>query len=109
MPPRRRLTEAQKRLVGASYDWKCGMCATTLASTYHVDHIVPLWAGGADDPAQCQALCADCHAIKTQEEAIARAARRRGARARTRGRAPLECARCGHMVSAYFLHACAPP
>ena len=41
-----------------------------------VDHIVPKSAGGTDDAANLQALCHQCHAIKTAKE---------GAGARGRG------------------------
>jgi hypothetical protein len=34
-----------------------------------VDHIEPLWAGGADDRANLQALCVACHKAKTKGEA----------------------------------------
>lgn len=37
-----------------------------------VDHIVPQAEGGTDDPKNLQAICADCHQAKTNEE------RRRG-------------------------------
>jgi 5-methylcytosine-specific restriction enzyme A len=39
-----------------------------------VDHIVPLWAGGAPrDPANLQAMARECHAAKSAAEAKARA------------------------------------
>ena len=34
------------------------------------DHIVPLTEGGTDDRSNTQALCRDCHATKTQAEAL---------------------------------------
>lgn len=46
-----------------------------------VDHIVPLWQGGADVDANLQSLCAGpdgCHAQKTAREAAARATGGRG-------------------------------
>lgn len=107
---KRKLTEAQKRIVAATYGWRCARCDTTLASTYHVDHIVPLWEGGADTPEQCQPLCVGCHAIKTQRESIRRAERKRRMRG-VRGRRcpPLECTGCGVVFSPYFAHRCAAP
>lgn len=108
--PRRKLTEAQKRIVAARHEWRCGMCAETLASTYHVDHIVPLWAGGEDTPEQCWPLCVGCHAAKTQREGIERTERKRRLRA-VRGvgprRFPFECTGCGVVFSPYFVHTCA--
>lgn len=38
-----------------------------------VDHIVPLWAGGAEDDSNRQAINADCHALKSADEARMRA------------------------------------
>lgn len=43
-----------------------------------VDHVVPLWAGGADTDANKQTLCPCCSAAKTAREASERAAQRRG-------------------------------
>ena len=108
MPQQRRLTQAQKRIVAARCGWKCALCNDVLASTYQVDHIVPLWDGGEDTPEQCWALCVKCHAEKTQQEEIARVERKRRLRhaAAARGRPLLECAGCGEVVSPYFSHAC---
>lgn len=40
-----------------------------------VDHIIPLWKGGADDyEANGQTLCEACHDTKTAQEAKERAA-----------------------------------
>lgn len=44
---------------------------TNLAT--ELDHIVPLWKGGADAPHNRQGLCSPCHAAKTAEEARERA------------------------------------
>ena len=33
-----------------------------------VDHKVPKFEGGSDDEANLQAICADCHRVKTAEE-----------------------------------------
>ncbi|WP_459908709.1 HNH endonuclease [Caballeronia sp. HLA56] len=38
----------------------------------HVDHRVPLEAGGSNDDANLQLLCTDCHARKTAAEAAER-------------------------------------
>jgi 5-methylcytosine-specific restriction endonuclease McrA len=94
--------------VAARHGWRCTGCTELLDATYHVDHIVPLWAGGDDTPEQCQPLCPNCHARKTQAEAIARGERNRRLRAARRGRPTLLCTRCGRVLSSYFLHECAP-
>jgi len=50
----------------------CVLCLakgrTTLATIR--DHIVNLQAGGTDTDDNTQAVCADCHAAKTQREAL---------------------------------------
>ena len=67
MPPRRRITGHEKRVVAARQAWRCDDCDAVLTATYEVDHVVPLWRGGADDhETNCHALCRECHARKTQ-------------------------------------------
>ena len=34
----------------------------------HIDHIVPLAAGGDNEPDNLQALCKKCHFVKSKEE-----------------------------------------
>lgn len=41
--------------------------------TNQVDHVVPLWEGGADDASNFQTLCVTCHEAKTTGEAKRRA------------------------------------
>lgn len=41
------------------------------------DHIIPLEEGGQDNEANEQAICADCHRVKTQAEALRGRERRR--------------------------------
>lgn len=108
MPLARRLTEAQKRIVAARVGWRCEMCGEALASHFQCDHIIPLWEGGADSTDNCQALCANCHASKTQQEALRRAARKRSLReaACHPSRPPIECTGCGVVFSPYFSHRC---
>lgn len=72
---KRSFTEATKKKVAASQKWICSGCSDILDSTYQVDHTIPLWAGGADSPDNATAMCAGCHARKTQNEAIEKHAR----------------------------------
>lgn len=53
----------------------CCMCqaAGRVSAAQEVDHITPLWAGGADDETNYQSLCKPCHAAKTAAEATKRA------------------------------------
>lgn len=43
-----------------------------------VDHIVPLFKGGADEPTNLQSLCAEHHRIKTNDDMGYKPARRVG-------------------------------
>ena len=48
----------------------CARCHVEVATVR--DHVVPLWAGGLDEPSNCQALCVDCHNRKTAAESRCR-------------------------------------
>lgn len=80
--PRRSMARRQNfsgpagKIVAARQGWRCSGCSMLLPAAYQVDHTVPLWSGGADDPdTNATAMCANCHAAKTQREAIERAHR----------------------------------
>jgi hypothetical protein len=97
---RRSLTPAAKKRIAAAGAWRCGLCDATLPAAFQIDHRTPLWDGGSDTPENCWALCASCHADKTQREAIERAERQRAADT------SLTCRRCGSRVSPFFTHRC---
>ena len=65
------LTEPQRRAIAIRQGWKCNICRCELAE-YDVDHIAPLWKGGADEDANRQAVCVACHRQKTDRERIER-------------------------------------
>jgi 5-methylcytosine-specific restriction protein A len=73
-PWRRLRDEVLKR---DRYMCRCEACRScglvTLAD--EVDHIVPLFEGGTDEPSNLRAINHDCHKLKTQAEA-ARASKR---------------------------------
>lgn len=77
MPITRKTGDATKKVVAARQQWCCGSCSTLLPSSFEVDHTIPLWQGGLDDASNLKALCPNCHASKTQLEAIQRAEKRR--------------------------------
>ncbi|HAW77331.1 MAG TPA: hypothetical protein DCW74_16555 [Alteromonas australica] len=54
LPASRVLSEARKKIVAARQHWKCFKCTNQLASTYQVDHIVGLYAGGTNDESKCK-------------------------------------------------------
>lgn len=68
----RSLSEPEKKVVAARQQWRCSNCRNILPAAYQVDHTVALCDGGADDISNCTAMCANCHAEKTQHEWIKR-------------------------------------
>lgn len=48
------------------------MQAGRITAAEEVDHVVPLWRGGADDESNYQSLCVPCHQRKTAGEATDR-------------------------------------
>ena len=67
---KRNVSESLKKSVAARQSWACARCACILPSTYEVDHVVALYAGGTNDESNLQALCPNCHRLKTVEEAL---------------------------------------
>ena len=49
----------------------CSWCKKPIARNYHVDHIVPLSAGGANDRYNLQLLCPNCNCSKGAKHPIA--------------------------------------
>ena len=50
----------------------CHMCKMLLPPTFEVDHIVELCDGGKDEYSNLQALCPNCHALKTRANILRR-------------------------------------
>lgn len=46
----------------------CAWCGQDCDDTATVDHVVPLWQGGAHHPSNYQVLCSACHELKTTGE-----------------------------------------
>lgn len=77
-PERRRLYEFQKRKIAAAGGWKCRKCRTLLSFVFQIDHIIPLhspyWhqfenpTEMANSEKNLQALCPNCHALKSMHE-----------------------------------------
>ena len=62
------------KIVAARQAWRCAGCESLLPAAFQIDHREPLWRGGPDHLDNLQALCPNCHAAKTQREAIDRRA-----------------------------------
>jgi hypothetical protein len=69
---KRTFTEPEKKVVAHRQSWRCSACCEMLPAAYQVDHTVPLCDDGPDTLANATAMCASCHAQKTQLETIAR-------------------------------------
>lgn len=67
---RRKLSPYERATVASDQEWRCNACGVLFKALWHVDHIVRLSDGGADERENMQALCADCHADKTAVEAL---------------------------------------
>jgi 5-methylcytosine-specific restriction enzyme A len=62
---RRQLTRAVQNSVFKRDGFTCRSCrAEPLIENLHIDHIVPLSAGGSDDLSNLQVLCRDCNLSK---------------------------------------------
>jgi len=66
------ITGPVRLVVAARQGWRCSDCSQLLSSAFEVDHTVALVDGGEDAVSNATAMCANCHARKTQREHIAR-------------------------------------
>ncbi len=95
---RRRLSPRMRLSLFLASGGACQACHMPIAAgrAWHLDHVIPLSLGGADDPSNLQVLCRSCHRHKTAQDvsALSQAIRRevihRGATTRWR---PLPCGR----------------
>ena len=62
---KRKVSESNKKIIASNQQWKCAMCNNLLNYSYEIDHIIPLYKGGINDNYNLQALCRNCHGIKT--------------------------------------------
>lgn len=61
--------------VASRQGFHCAHCDVLFTESWSIDHILPLKDGGSDSPANMQALCKECHAEKTSDEAALRSKR----------------------------------
>jgi 5-methylcytosine-specific restriction endonuclease McrA len=57
-----------KRVIAASQQWRCNICTQLLPACYEIDHIIPLFREGSNDSNNLQALCRNCHGVKSMKE-----------------------------------------
>lgn len=64
-------TEISRRTKAAAFEragGRCEVCNAKILSGAEYDHRVPDYAGGANDIANVQVLCARCHRLKTKAD-----------------------------------------
>jgi len=66
----RKLSETTKKMIASNQKWRCKMCNNMLDASYEVDHIVPLYKGGNNELYNLQALCRNCHGMKTMNDKL---------------------------------------
>lgn len=66
----RKLSETIKKTVAYNQSYTCKHCSCLLPPTFEVDHIVPHSITQDDEVSNLQALCPNCHSLKTQREQL---------------------------------------
>ena len=62
---KRNITSTTKKVIASNQQWHCNICKNILDASYEVDHIIPLYKGGNNELYNLQALCRNCHGMKT--------------------------------------------
>jgi 5-methylcytosine-specific restriction endonuclease McrA len=57
----------RQSIAGGQHD-KCALCNNKLSCYFHIDHAVALRYGGNNEEDNLQALCAECHSMKSVRE-----------------------------------------
>jgi len=66
---RKYISKADEDKILERQKWKCARCGKTLKpGRYHIDHKKPLALGGSNSIRNLQALCPNCHHVKTKED-----------------------------------------
>ncbi len=69
---RRRVLPTERHAIALVFEHRCASCRVLLPIGWHLDHVVPLSDGGADEDSNMQPLCTPCHTLKTALENAAR-------------------------------------
>tara|TARA_B100001094_G_C18177630_1_gene798802 strand:- start:1626 stop:1985 length:360 start_codon:yes stop_codon:yes gene_type:complete len=62
---KRYVSEKNKKYIASQQKWRCNNCNKLLDFTFEIDHIKPLYKGGSNILLNLQALCPNCHRLKT--------------------------------------------
>jgi 5-methylcytosine-specific restriction endonuclease McrA len=71
-PNKREYSTTHRIEIAYRSEYKCNACKVLLPPTFQVDHIVELRHGGDDAYENLQALCPNCHALKTRANDLRR-------------------------------------
>ncbi len=63
-----KLRPYQRNLIAYNQKYKCKSCFEFLRPTFHIDHIIPISQGGDNSLQNMQALCYNCHGIKSESD-----------------------------------------
>lgn len=66
-----RFTAADVATLFHRQNGKCPVCRVDLGSSYHVDHVQPIAAGGSNDKLNLQLLCPPCNLSKGARDPVA--------------------------------------
>jgi hypothetical protein len=64
----RKLQDSVKKIIAHKQKYHCSVCNELLPPSYQVDHIIPHSISNDDSEDNLQALCPNCHSLKTQRE-----------------------------------------
>ena len=67
---KRKVSNLQKKMIASNQKWKCKHCNNILNFDYEVDHIIPLFKNGSNDMNNLQALCRNCHGVKSGKDRL---------------------------------------
>lgn len=67
---KRRYSTTHRIEIAYKTKYRCNMCKLLLPPTFEIDHIKELWEGGRDEYDNLQALCPNCHALKTRANVL---------------------------------------
>ena len=62
------MTQPRRLQIAARQEWKCNTCTKTLSSVFEIDHMIPWNVSYDDSDENLQALCVECHKLKTAED-----------------------------------------
>lgn len=63
---RKHRSNIERLNIAEKQEWKCAMCYSLLNAAFEIDHEIPFSLVGENTP--LQALCSNCHALKSRLE-----------------------------------------